>query len=197
MIRRWRESRTFRKLIRNRMAIAALLVIGLFFLTAIAVAFFPRFDTEGKLQLGLITLEDTKAYVGPANVPGFGLATRPDQRVNDASQILEQIERALNKDDFRANLDNIEFGQLKIADLGRDELTSRVDRAWAIYDDLSEFETLDKSPELLPEIENLDSIIYTELYEPPSGMAAWLRKVEMCWGTDRQGRSIFLRDLFN
>jgi peptide/nickel transport system permease protein len=186
MIRRWLESRTFRKFVRNRMAIAALFVISLFLLMAVATSVF-----------GLITLEETKRYVGPANVPGLGYQAKADQRANDVSQIVEQIERALKKDDFRVNLDNIELGQLKIVDLPRDELTSRVDRIWEIYDEISENENLDNNPELWPEIDKMESILYTELFEVPTGLTAFKRKLELLWGTDRQGRSIFIRAVYS
>ncbi len=186
MIRRWLDSRTFRKFIRNRMAIAALFVISLFLLMAVATSIF-----------GLITLEETKRYVGPANVPGLGYQAKADQRANDVSQIVEQIERALKKDDFRVNLDNIELGQLKVTDSSREELTARVDRIWEIYDAISENENLDNNPELWPQIDKMESILYTELFDVPTGLSAFKRKLELLGGTDRQGRSIFIRAMYS
>ena len=82
MIRRWLESRTFRKFLRNRMAIVALFVIGMFVAMAFAISLFPKLDKDGNFVFGLITLEETKAYVGPANVPGLGYQSKPDRRAN-------------------------------------------------------------------------------------------------------------------
>ncbi len=186
MIRRWLSSRTFKKFLRNRMAIASLLMICVFLLVAVATSVF-----------GLITQADTQRYVGPGSVPGFGFQAGHDQRADDARMILSQIERALKRDNFRSNLDYIELGQLKVVDLPREELQSRVDQAWTIYDQLANSVNLSAEPKLWPKIDELESVLYNDLFQPLTGVAAWRRSLEMWWGTDRQGRSIFLRAIYS
>ena len=43
----------------------------------------------------------------------------------------------------------------------------------------------------------MESILYTELFEVPTGLTAFKRKLELLWGTDRQGRSIFIRAVYS
>ena len=81
-MRRWWNSRGFRKFRRSRMAVASAAIIGLYALVAILVS------------LGLVGPDMTDARVGPGTMPGFGMQQTPEKRWDDAEFRVGQIARA-------------------------------------------------------------------------------------------------------
>ena len=80
--RRLLRVREVRKFLRNRMALAALVVIAAYGGVALAI-----------MILGVISEEDTSARVGPNSLAGFFTHQRPEKRLHDCEFYLDTAER--------------------------------------------------------------------------------------------------------
>ena len=88
-----RESRTWRKFVRHRPAIVALIVIAAYLLTALVL-----------LLTGWVTLDSTTERVGPKLLPGFGLMPAPQERMENAEWLIDRIESLANRSNSEAAL---------------------------------------------------------------------------------------------
>jgi len=187
------ESRAWRKFLRHRPAVVASVIILLYVAVGLSV-----------LLTGWISLEDTNRRVGPANLPGFGLISLPEQRLEHAEVLAERIESLCSRNDPAAALAGFnDLGSRQLADLSPEEFESRVESIWLIYDQLAEFEDLnsaavdsDTGSEVVAQLTELEKNCEALLLPVETTGAVW-RKAEVLLGTDRQGRSIFLRAVYS
>ena len=186
MIQRWLSSRTFRRFTRNKMAILSLLCILIFVAVAVATSVF-----------GVVDLEATKRTVDVANVPGFGIKDAPEKRVRDMEFLLNQVDGAMRRTDPKETLKQIEFGSLEVVDESVEEIRGRLDALWKQYDPIAETSQLAESPEALKQLDALDTEIHSQLYQLKPDATPLRRSLELLLGTDRQGRSIFLRAIYS
>lgn len=184
MKRDWMQSRVAKKFFRHKLAVASLLVIATYLVVAVLVLF------------GLITLDDTEARVGLQNEPGFFLAADPEKRLEDCEVLLEGIERALRRENPEAALGEINYGRVTVVDLPHSELQELVTQGWTIYDKLAVSVDLDQDPALLTELVELEGVL-AKLYPSPGGWDGFVQSTLVSLGTDRQGRSIFLRAVYS
>ncbi|MBI4583193.1 MAG: ABC transporter permease [Planctomycetes bacterium] len=184
MIRRIYHSLGVQKFIRNRLALAALAVILLYFAAA------------GVVLLGGITLEEATQRAGPDNVPGFLETAAPEKRLQFCRFYLEPVERALKKKDPAAALREIAFAERRAAEKPAAELARIVESAFEIVDELSESENLYDQPALLPRLAALEAKV-DSLYAPLEGSEVFWRRLRLSLGTDRQGRSIAIRAVYS
>jgi peptide/nickel transport system permease protein len=196
MMRRFLKLRSVRKFRRNHLAMAALLVIVAYLLTAAAAG------------VG-ISESDTSLRVGAKNVPGFFLNERPELRIEDSVEMLDTIDRALKvrRADRRlpaaererrviSRVRDVRYGRRRVADKPLDELREMVDGAYVLYDRLAETEDLDEHPELTPQIEQFEKHVL-ELLPWPTGWNGIVQDFLLLMGTDMQGRSIALRAVYS
>lgn len=194
-----RESRTWRKFVRHRPAIVALIVIAAYLLTALVL-----------LLTGWVTLDSTTERVGPKLLPGFGLMPAPQERMENAEWLIDRIESLANRSNSEAALQDFnDLGSRRIAEIPVDELKNRIDACWKKFDsippvddlssaanDPSSTENATTEDAILTQISDLENQLET-LLEPLSGSERWQRRVQLVLGTDRQGRSIFLRGIYS
>ncbi len=185
MIRQMWNSRAARKFRRNRLAVAAFVVIAFYLLVGASVLLF-----------GLITLDETGERVGMKNVPGFFAEQRAEKRMNDCEYFLDIVDRALGKRDPEEALAAIRFGRLDLIDKPVDDIREIVDQGWKIYDELAEIDDLNEAPGTLPRLGELQSVV-AELFPIPTGWDGFIYKLQMCLGTDRAGRSISFRAIYS
>ncbi|MEM1331446.1 MAG: ABC transporter permease subunit [Planctomycetota bacterium] len=152
------KNRAWRKLFRNRLAVASMFVVGVYF----AVALFSF--------AGGITRQDTQKRVLPDKFPGWFEQRTLDDRALDAEWLIERvaarIERAPETEDPRRTLDEVSLGERRVAELSIDELQSIVDDAYDRLDGL--FEVLDEKDFILDEV--LDKQISIERLQEREGM---------------------------
>ena len=177
--------RSFRKLLRNRLALLAMAIVSLYLLIAVATS-----------ALGIITIDDTFRRVGPKNVPGLFREQTPEKRAEDVAYIIGRIETALSRGDAAGALQDIRFGHLRLRPLSLEELQARIDAIWAIYDRLADREDLNVEPSVLQDIQRMERMTY-DLFQPLEGWRRVARSAELLLGTDAQGRSIFLRAIYS
>jgi peptide/nickel transport system permease protein len=183
-IRLWLQSRTVRRFLHNRLAVASSLVVLAYVLIAVAVIF------------GLITLDDTEARVGAGSIPALYQPQPPEKRLEDAEFWLDEAAKALKQRNVQLALEELRFGAISVADKPVSELESLVDRGREIDNALIEYDDLNDAPEALPKIDELEQVV-AELFPSPTGFASVQRFIETCLGTDRQGRSISLRAVYS
>ncbi len=184
-IRRLHHGRGMRKLLRDRMAMGALVVIAVYTLLALAVGVF-----------GLFTREQAFERVAPSNLPGFWLEVDREKRLEDAEFLFEFVGGALESERPAEALADLRMGLLRPAPEPPEVLSEKVERCRALYDALAVEPDLDAVPDIDRKLDELEAAAW-ELYAPLSGFDALRQKLRLMLGTDRQGRSILIRGLYS
>ena len=186
-MKRIRRTRAGRKLLANRVALGAMLIIGVYLLAAIFV------------MLGGISPSFCNQPVGPPNIPGFFSEPPAEKRLINAESTLAVVDRALAKsspDAQKASLDEIKVGVRRLNQLSIEELELKLEKAYALYDDLSASPDLENDEVGLASLKDLEAEV-ASLIATPSLSQRIMEKIYLSLGTDRQGRSIFIRAIFS
>lgn len=182
--RKFMSGRGMRKLRRDRMALVALTVIGLYLLVALSVA------------VGILGKEDVFGRVGPDNVAGFWGAQDGELRLDHAQFRIERIERAAKSTKAVEALAEFQMGGVVAAPGTPEEVLARVQAAWIALDAVGAYEELDDDPAVAPLFAELDRQV-AGLYTEPTGLDGFTQSLRLSLGTDRQGRSILFRALYS
>ncbi|MFO0429119.1 MAG: ABC transporter permease [Planctomyces sp.] len=194
------QNRTLRKFLRHKPALVSFVIILGYSVTAAML-----------VLTGWITLDDTTARVGPMSLPGFSRMQTPEKRLQDVSWLTERIEtitKRRNAEEAIAGFNDL--GQRQIARVPVAELKQRIESVWELHDSLAESEDLNRITQkgadsesgatekasVLQQLSELEARAEL-LLEPVSTDYASRRKMELLLGTDRQGRSIFLRSVYS
>jgi len=179
------NSRELRKLRRDKGALIALAVIGVYFLVGLAVM--------GEV----ITRRDYMGVVGPNSKPGFFVEESRERRFELArNSMLKPIRRALGRPDPKAALADVKLGRWRPAEKSIEELEAIVADASTIEKLLNQSVNLDEDPPLEPQLVAFEKKT-AELIEPLSGWDRWMQSAALLLGTDAQGRSIFFRGIYS
>lgn len=184
MIKRLSQNRTWRKFVRNRLALFAFAIVLTYFVIGIVVMF------------GGLTVADTLQRYGDQWQPGFYLKDDPEQRIRNVAITLASFERALKKDNPDSALSEIEVGFYQAADKPHDELQQIIEECWQLYDEITESEDLENDTKALTNIDKLE-LKSRELFTTLEGSDYWRQKLALLVGTDRQGRSILIRGIYS
>lgn len=184
MIRRWMQSRTWKKFVRSRMAIAALFVVLIYIATGLMVL------------AGGLTVDDTLRRYGSDSEPGFAQLADPEQRLSDVRIRVVQFERALGREDFEVALQQQQVGYYRAAEFERAKFEQIIQECWSIMDEFNEIEDLNADPASLVRLQELEDKSM-ELYAPLGSSERWKQSFAMSMGTDRQGRSIIIRGIYS
>ena len=183
-----RKTRAGRKLLGNRLALFAMAIIAGYLFAALAI------------MLGGISPAFCNQPVGPSNVPGFLAKTPAEKRLLNAESKLAQVDGILaksNEESIRAALRETKIGLRSLAPLEIDEFESLVDVGYGMYDELSlQVSKIEDDPELLKKLDELEQHVDQLLVEPTMSQQM-TEQWYLCLGTDRQGRSIFVRSIFS
>jgi peptide/nickel transport system permease protein len=209
---RFFRTRSARKFFRQKMAVGALIVTIGYLLVSLLVA------------VGWITRDEANAPVGPRHVSGFFVTDTPEKRIGFAEFYLERADAAAKKiislqAASQAELSKLSgekklaaeratekathetfqragFLKLQLTEMPADKLQAIVDRGWKLYEKLAVSEELNERPQLQAQLEELERLC-AELYPQPAGWNGFVHRLHMSLGTDRQGRSIFLRAVYS
>jgi hypothetical protein len=162
------RGRAARKLGRNRLALAGLsviavyFIIGLYVFTADTLLTLGRrtgwFDLSRSPLVTALTLEKVEAVVGPLGQPGWLQPPRPEQRMQAAKNYLDEFRKALRVKDKERALEALRFGERRIGK-SPDEIKAIYDDAKAQYDELNKSDDLDKDPSAAAAIGRLEQTI--------------------------------------
>jgi peptide/nickel transport system permease protein len=198
--RAW-KSRPARKFRRNRLAVAALAVIGLYFAIGITVLVsdalvnLKLINPNDHRLLTVLTLDQVESIVGPMSQPGWLEHPRPEQRLRAVKGILDEFRKALRQKDKDAALAALNLGERRV-DKPIDEIRTILDDAKAQYDELNAAPDLDKDVSLLPKLDKIETTV-DSLFKPLSGIDTTINSFRLALGTDRQGRSISARAFYS
>lgn len=189
-MRRFFRSRGARKFMRNRLAMGALGVIALYFLTALFVF------------VGGVSMEATKARVAPKHVPGFFQTPTLEERVAFATHFLNEVDLATrlasrrDQDPYDILVEK-PLAERQPVRMTLDEYNELLDEAFAILEEeLDGVEDLNHHPEYEPRVERLEAIA-DELYPTPVGWDGVKYRFRTCLGSDAAGQSISLRAIYS
>jgi peptide/nickel transport system permease protein len=211
MIRFFR-TRSARKFFRQKVAVAALVVTIAYLLVSLLVAG------------GLITKAEADSPIGPPHIPGFFAKDTPEKRLGFAEFYLEKADIAVKKvvaldaasklelaqlsgekraeaevtaqEARKETFERAGFLRLQLADKPVGEQQAIIARAWKLYEKLAVSEELNEQPQLQEQLAELEGIV-AELYPEPTGWSGFVHRMHESLGTDRQGRSIFLRAVYS
>ena len=180
----WLRSRAARRYLRNRLCVAASIIVALYLVVALLI------------MGGMITLEDTESRVAPGNVPALFQPQPLEKRLEDCQFWLDEVGTALKQNDAQAALGELEFGSQRLAGETINDVERLYERGKQLDDVLASYDDLDAASTALPQVQEFERII-EQLFPPPSGWGAITRFLEIYLGTDRQGRSIALRATYS
>lgn len=205
-----KQSRAWRKFLKHKPALISAVVIFIYLLIAFAVIFG-----------NLVTIDDCDRRIGPKDLPGFGWKQEPERQRQSIEWFVEQIEQPLARaekkaarndgrdaskaeEDFRRDLQSVEFGRMAAKELSIAQARILVDDAWEAVDQLDEYEDMNQESaddsEAATAIQSSLDAAYakaTGLYSSLDNSQSFRRSINLCLGTDRQGRSIFLRSIYS
>jgi len=185
VIRRFLRSRGVGKFLRDRLAIVSLCVIVVYLGLAVTV-----------LSGGIVTKEQTFERVGASSEVGFLEEPTIEQRLLVLEFYLDHLYSAADGRNAEDAVARIDLGGRKPFTLDPDEAIERIDPLWETYDELIEayesdaFDADPENPARLAALEEEAQSLYTPVEGLRGHAALW-------FGTDRQGRSIFLRALYS
>jgi peptide/nickel transport system permease protein len=184
-IRNFFRTREMRKLLRDRLTIFAMIAIGAYLATGIAI------------MCGAITAETCDQVVGPNKLNGFYREELPERRYDIATtKFLQAVQTALGQEDPQAALEQVQLGRVRVADKSPEELQTIVDQIIGLRDELNQSENLDEDPAMMPKLAEMEAKV-EQLKKPLTGMNGFLHNASLWLGTDAQGRSIFFRGLYS
>ncbi len=205
-----------RKFVRNRSGMTSLVVIAVFVLVAALIALPPHILSE----------TDVQGRVGPGGLPGLGMASAAEARIDIAEFFLGEVEKALEASDPESALAALEFAERSIRPLSVEEAATALDGAYEAFDALDEalfaYEdaqiALEESAETEePPQDGLDALTAAlaaakstfearlealeaevdHLFPEPHGVEGLIYQLRLFAGTDRQGRSIAFRAIYS
>lgn len=182
------RSRGMRKLLRDRMAVVALIVIGVYLLVGSAIGAF-----------GLVTQEEAYERVGPDQLVGFAEEASIEQRLHYLEFYVGIVNQCFERRSPDKALAEIDLGGMRVATTDPEEMRARLEAVegefWEVYE-RNEDDDFGHEPgdeETLAELEGQVLGMFVE----PEGSAKTWRDLALFLGTDRQGRSILLRSLYS
>lgn len=147
-----------------------------------------------------ISLKEVEEPIGPPiNYPGFLETAKPEKRAERCRFFIDEFKRALRPRDEEArreNLAQIHYAELVPANVHPDELDQIRKSAEAIYKQLESSENLDTDASMLPVIAQLEAEC-SKFFAPLSGISKLTYNLRWSLGTDRQGRSVFVRGIYS
>lgn len=184
------RSRGARKFRRNRLAMAALGVILLYFATAVFLFF------------GGVSMEATKERVAPKHTPGFFQTPDLDQRLAFAMHFVNEVDSATRLASRRDQhphdiLVEKALAERRPARLEPQRYDELLDEAFGILEEeLDLVDNIADHPELEPRVERIEEIAAAFFPMPTGweGRAYWFRTF---LGSDAAGQSISIRAIYS
>ena len=187
ILQRFFRSRGVRKLARNRLAMFALAIVLFYGVVAAAILLFR-----------LVPLEATRERVGPQNLPGFFANPSPERRLEHADYYLGLLLRQLKEEDPARALRSIALAERRVVDKPLAEIRDALEKASALYEDMVDRDELYDDAQVaavIPDIERLESMVDSLFVVPADSSTIY--SMRLLFGTDRQGRSIFMRAIYS
>lgn len=187
-----RQSRVWGKFLKHRPAMISLVIIAVYVVLGVAVL------------CGMVTIQDTSNAYGAPTLPGLGIVNDPEQRLDDAEWYLNKLRIPLSSNDPKAALEEFPIADLQAADLSVEELRAALASGDEQLTALKEIPDLDQvvadgsseGTAALADIAKLEDTVNSMMVLQP-GVSRLQRWAHLSLGTDRLGRSNFLRAVYS
>lgn len=187
-----RPSRVWGKFVKHKPALIALLIISLYVFIGLAV------------MCGLVTVEDTSNAYGAPFQPGFGMARPAEQRLDDADWYLNKMRIPLSSLDPEVALADFPITDLQSAESSVEDLRGLLDQGDELLFELKEVADLNSTiaggsaegAAHLAKIEQLETTVGSMMHRTDE-VSSFRRWLHLSLGTDRLGRSNFLRAIYS
>ncbi len=208
-IKRAWSGRPARKFRRNRLAVAALAVIGLYVLLGAWVMGCDLTRTLGKATgwwelpdegwVHFFTVQRADSEVGPLEVTGWLERQKPEKRLLDAKFYIDDFKKAMRRNPL-ASLERIRIGERRV-DLSKGEesvaqIKEKLGEIQEMYDTLAQSDDLNADAAAAAGLDALEAKVNT-LFRPLTTGESIRQSITMVLGTDRDGRSIMMRALYS
>ncbi|MCA8980487.1 MAG: ABC transporter permease [Planctomycetes bacterium] len=189
------QQRGVKKLLKDRLAVVSMWVIGAYLLVALGVLVGNLF-TEGGLK------SETELRIGPDNVPGAWATQSAEARLRDATFYLDSIKKASRGSDPAAAYAALEWGSDRLPAWKPDRIESEIiEPADEISTALADHRELEGNVEALALLDRLEQVVRARIGashdESGNAQRSAGQSFRMLLGTDRQGRSILVRAIYS
>ena len=187
-----RPSRVWTKFLKHKPALFALLVISVYVTLGVGV------------MLGMVTVEQTSdAYAAPFQ-PGLGLTNGPEQRLDDAEWYLNKLRIPLSSLDPENALKEFPVSDLEVTDESVESLRELLNLGDRLLSELKQIPDLDDTvatnkvdgPAASAKIDELEATV-NSMVQRSTSVSSWRRWLHLSLGTDRLGRSNFMRAIYS
>lgn len=189
------QQRGVKKLLKDRLAVWSMWVIGLYLVVAVVVL-------VGNFFLGGDWKRATEERVGPDNVPGLWSAVTTEDRLEHAKFYFDSVDKASRSSDPAGAYAALQWGADRLPDWSAEVIEREIlEPARRLNDELSEVEELDDDPEALVKVDRLEALVRGRIgasHDQAGAASTSLgQRFRLLLGTDRQGRSILLRAIYS
>ena len=189
------QQRGVRKLLKDRLAVSSMWVIGAYLTVAFAVLL-GNFFSDGALK------SETELRIGPDNVPGAWTTQTPEERLRDATFYFDNIKKASRSSDPASAYAALEWGSDRLPAWKPDRIEAEIIApATELATALEVHNELDDNVEALALLQQMETVVrgHVGSSHDANGNASrsFGQSFRMLLGTDRQGRSILVRAIYS
>ena len=189
------QQRGVKKLLKDRLAVGSLWVIGVYLTVALVVLL-------GNLFSGGDLKSQTELRIGPDNVPGAWSSQTAEERLRDATFYLDNIKKASRSSDPASAYAALEWGSDRLPDWTQERIESEIIApASEVATALEVHDVLEDNVEALALLSRMESIVRDRIGSSHDEQGHAERSAgqsfRMLLGTDRQGRSILVRAIYS
>lgn len=189
------QQRGVKKLLKDRLAVGSLWVIGTYLVVALVVLLGNLF-TDGDLK------SETEERIGPDNVPGAWTSQTAEERLRDASFYLDSLKKASRSSDPASAYAALEWGSDRLPSWTPERIESEIIApATELSTALDDHDELEGNVEALALLQQVETLVRRRIGsthdEDGNAERSFGQSFRMLLGTDRQGRSILVRAIYS
>jgi len=189
------QQRGVRKLLKDRLAVSSMWVIGAYLTVAFAVLLGNSFS-GGALKA------ETELRIGADNVPGAWTSQTAEERLRDATFYFDNIKKASRSSDPASAYAALEWGSDRLPAWKADRIEAElIAPAAELSTALEVHDELEGNSEALALLQQFEAVIRGHIgaSHDADGNASrsFGQSFRMLLGTDRQGRSILVRAIYS
>jgi peptide/nickel transport system permease protein len=189
------QQRGVRKLLKDRLAVSSMWVIGAYLTVAFVVLF-------GNLFSGGALKAETEQRIGADNIPGAWTTQTPEERLRDTTFYLDSIKKASRSSDPASAYAALEWGSDRLPAWKPERIESElIAPATELAGALELHDELDDNDEALALLAQIETLVRGHIGATHdaagNGERSFGQSFRMLLGTDRQGRSILVRAIYS
>ena len=194
------QQRGVRKLLKDRLAVGSLWVIGIYLAVALGVLTINVMSGNGWIDVDLKA--ETEQRIAPDNLPGMWSSVDAEERLEGTLFYLENLKKASRSSDPQKAFDALAWGADHAPRWPSARIMAEiVEPASELQAQLAEHATLEGSPEAMAMLGSIEALVDGRIgsSHDVEGKASgsFTQSFRKLLGTDRQGRSILMRGIYS